>query len=169
MVFRPPHAEAIEALARWVSWARRCRIPAFVALRRKILRHREAILAAIDEATGLTVLSCVPASGTSSLLTAAAEDARHPCLLVDASRCRDSLDLGMAIADAAVRVLAQVGVEGLGDVGVPRLGDGFDAQRLLEDRHLPVNGRVDVTHAGELARLQLCDRAQLPGDGLRAQ
>lgn len=48
VVFRLPHEEAIEALARWVSWARRCRIPAFVALQRKILRHREAILAAIE-------------------------------------------------------------------------------------------------------------------------
>ena len=29
----------------WLSWARRCRIPSFVALGRKIKRHYEAIIA----------------------------------------------------------------------------------------------------------------------------
>ena len=37
-----------EALDRWVSWARRCRIPAFVKLQRRIVKHRPAILAAIE-------------------------------------------------------------------------------------------------------------------------
>jgi transposase len=37
-----------EALDRWVSWARRCRIPAFVALQRRIVKHRPAIDAALD-------------------------------------------------------------------------------------------------------------------------
>jgi transposase len=41
-------ADAVEALDRWVSWARRCRIPAFVALQRRILKHRPAILATIE-------------------------------------------------------------------------------------------------------------------------
>jgi transposase len=36
------------ALDRWTSWARRCRIPAFVALQRRITRHRPAIHAALD-------------------------------------------------------------------------------------------------------------------------
>ncbi|MGH9047092.1 MAG: ISL3 family transposase [Acidimicrobiales bacterium] len=37
-----------EALDRWTSWARRCRIPAFVELQRKIVRHRKAIDATLD-------------------------------------------------------------------------------------------------------------------------
>jgi transposase len=34
---------ALTALDRWLSWARRCRIPAFVKLAGKVNRHREAI------------------------------------------------------------------------------------------------------------------------------
>jgi transposase len=37
-----------EALDRWISWARRCRIPAFVALQKRIVRHRATIDAALD-------------------------------------------------------------------------------------------------------------------------
>ena len=37
-----------DALGRWISWARRCRIPAFVALQRRIVKHRAAIDAALD-------------------------------------------------------------------------------------------------------------------------
>ena len=37
-----------EALDRWISWARRCRIPAFVNLQRRIVKHRAAINAALD-------------------------------------------------------------------------------------------------------------------------
>ena len=33
---------------RWISWARRCRIPVFVELAGRIVRHREAINAAPD-------------------------------------------------------------------------------------------------------------------------
>lgn len=37
-----------EALDRWISWARRCRIPAFVALQKRIVKHLDAIHAALD-------------------------------------------------------------------------------------------------------------------------
>lgn len=37
-----------EALDAWISWARRCRIPAFVDLGRKIVKHRASIDAALD-------------------------------------------------------------------------------------------------------------------------
>lgn len=40
-------AEAIEALDRWISWARRCRLAPFVKLARSITRDRHAIIAAI--------------------------------------------------------------------------------------------------------------------------
>ncbi|GAC1487485.1 MAG: ISL3 family transposase [Pseudarthrobacter sp.] len=47
-VFKLPHGEAAEALDKWVAWARRCRIPAFVKLQKSIVRHRASILAAIE-------------------------------------------------------------------------------------------------------------------------
>ena len=37
-----------EALDRWICWARRCRIPAFVKLHRRIVKHRAAIDDALD-------------------------------------------------------------------------------------------------------------------------
>jgi transposase len=37
-----------EALQRWLCWSARCRIPAFVALGKKIRRHRAAIEAALE-------------------------------------------------------------------------------------------------------------------------
>lgn len=37
-----------EALDRWISWARRCRIPAFVKLQRRIVKHRASIDAALE-------------------------------------------------------------------------------------------------------------------------
>ena len=48
VIFKLPLPEAVEALDRWVAWARRCRIPAFVKLQRTIVKHRTAILAAIE-------------------------------------------------------------------------------------------------------------------------
>jgi transposase len=47
-VFAVKGAAGKEALDRWLSWARRCRIPAFVALARKIAHYRPAIDAALD-------------------------------------------------------------------------------------------------------------------------
>jgi len=48
LIFTMPHEAAVEALDRWISWARRCRIPAFVKLQRSIVKHRARILAAIE-------------------------------------------------------------------------------------------------------------------------
>ncbi|XVV12176.1 ISL3 family transposase [Actinoplanes sp. CA-131856] len=39
--------EAVEALDRWISWARRCRLAQFVKLARSITRDRDAIIATI--------------------------------------------------------------------------------------------------------------------------
>lgn len=49
-------AAALEALDRWIEWARRCRIDAFVELQRRIMRHRDTIRAAIEHrlSNGLT-------------------------------------------------------------------------------------------------------------------
>ena len=47
-VFKLPLDEATEALDKWVNWARRCRIPAFVKLQKSIVKHRASILASIE-------------------------------------------------------------------------------------------------------------------------
>ena len=48
LVFQLPAEEAPDALQVWIGWARRCRIPAFVELQRRILKHKASILAAIE-------------------------------------------------------------------------------------------------------------------------
>ena len=48
VIFKLPLDEATEALDKWVGWARRCRIPAFVKLQKSIVKHRTAILASIE-------------------------------------------------------------------------------------------------------------------------
>jgi transposase len=48
LVFQLPHDEAADALDRWIRWARRCQIPAFVELQKRIVKHRTTILAAIE-------------------------------------------------------------------------------------------------------------------------
>ncbi len=47
-IFAMPHQDAVQALDRWISWARRCRIPSFVKLQKSIVKHRGRILAAIE-------------------------------------------------------------------------------------------------------------------------
>ena len=48
VVFQLPYEEAVEALGVWIGWARRCRIPTFVELQRRIVKHRASILAAVE-------------------------------------------------------------------------------------------------------------------------
>ena len=39
-----PYDAAVEARDRWISWARRCRIPSFVKLAESIVKHKARIL-----------------------------------------------------------------------------------------------------------------------------
>jgi transposase len=48
LVFQLGHDEAADALEAWIGWARRCRIPAFVELQKRIVKHKASILAAIE-------------------------------------------------------------------------------------------------------------------------
>ena len=48
VIFAMPHSAAVEALDRWISWARRCQIPSFVKLQKSIVKHKDRILAAIE-------------------------------------------------------------------------------------------------------------------------
>jgi len=47
-VFQAKGQAGKEALDRWLAWAQRCRISAFVELGRKIRRHRAAINASLE-------------------------------------------------------------------------------------------------------------------------
>lgn len=69
-----------EALDRWISWARRCRIPAFVALQRKIVKHRAPIDAALDH--GLSNGLIESTNTKIRLLTRIAFGFRHPEALI---------------------------------------------------------------------------------------
>lgn len=48
VIFRLPLQEATQALDNWIEWARTAGIRLFVTLARRIARHRESILAAIE-------------------------------------------------------------------------------------------------------------------------
>jgi len=48
VIARRDPAQAIQALDRWIGWARRCRLPLFVKLAQRITRHRPAIVACIQ-------------------------------------------------------------------------------------------------------------------------
>jgi transposase len=70
-VFATKGEEGKEALDRWLSWARRCQIPSFIELARKIAKHRESIDAALDhnmsnalvESTNTKILSLATSMG----------------------------------------------------------------------------------------------------------
>ena len=47
LIFQLRGTQAIQALDDWCSWARRCRIPAFVDLYHRIVRHRVSIVATL--------------------------------------------------------------------------------------------------------------------------
>jgi transposase len=69
-----------EALDRWCSWARRCRIPVFVELGRKIARHRGAIDAALER--GLSNALIESANTKIRLITRMAFGFRDPQALI---------------------------------------------------------------------------------------
>jgi transposase len=48
LVFQLRGKTAIRALDDWCSWAKRCRIPSFVDLYRRVLRHRDSIVATLS-------------------------------------------------------------------------------------------------------------------------
>jgi hypothetical protein len=64
------------------------------------------LLATVAERPGLLVVTSDPWSGTSPMLRSVLEELEHPAILVDARRCRDAIDLAMAIADRAISAYA---------------------------------------------------------------
>jgi transposase len=49
LVFKVKGPRAVALLDAWLAWARRCRIPAFAELAKKIARHRAGIVAALTQ------------------------------------------------------------------------------------------------------------------------
>ena len=47
LVFKHTYDDAVRELDDWMKWAQRCRIQEFVELRKKVKRHKTAILASI--------------------------------------------------------------------------------------------------------------------------
>jgi transposase len=47
LVFKVKGPRAVALLEAWLTWARRCRIPAFVALARSVTTHRQLIVASL--------------------------------------------------------------------------------------------------------------------------
>jgi transposase len=70
-----------EALDRWCSWARRCRIPVFVELGRKMARHRGAIDAALE--LGLSNALIESTNTKIRLITRMAFGFKDPQALID--------------------------------------------------------------------------------------
>lgn len=48
LIFQMPPDQATAELDRWLAWASRCRIPAFIELARKVRRYRDRILISIE-------------------------------------------------------------------------------------------------------------------------
>jgi transposase len=69
-----------EALERWLSWARRCRIPAFVKLASRITTHREKIHATLDHRLSNALIESV--NTKIRLLTRLAFGFRSPTALI---------------------------------------------------------------------------------------
>ncbi len=60
-IFGLPYDDAVEALDRWLGWARRCRIPAFTKLARSVKKFRDVILNAIAHRLSNSLIESVNA------------------------------------------------------------------------------------------------------------
>lgn len=80
LIFQMKHDDAVVELARWIGWARRCRIPEFVQLQRSIVTHQDSILAAIEH--GLSNGRIESANTKIRLITRVAFGFRSPDALI---------------------------------------------------------------------------------------
>jgi transposase len=79
-VFAVKGQEGKEALDRWITWARRSRLPAFIELQRRIVKHRAAINATLD--SGLSNALIESTNTKIRLLTRIAFGFRSPDALI---------------------------------------------------------------------------------------
>lgn len=61
-----PYEAAAEALDRWIGWARHCRIPSFVRLQKRIVKHKTKILTAIEHNTSTGLIASTNTESASS-------------------------------------------------------------------------------------------------------
>jgi transposase len=80
LVFQLEGDQAHEALDHWIGWARRSRIPAFIALQRKIAKHRAAIDATLEH--GLSNALTESMNAKIRVLTRIAYGFRNPNALI---------------------------------------------------------------------------------------
>jgi transposase len=80
LVFKLRGQAAKDALDRWISWARRSRIPAFIRLQRRLVAHRAAIDATVDN--GLSNALIESTNTKIRLLTRIAYGFRNPTALI---------------------------------------------------------------------------------------
>lgn len=80
LVFQMGLEEASIALEHWISWARRCRIPSFVKLQKRIVKHQARILASIEH--GLTNGRIESMNTKIRLITRTAFGFRNPQALI---------------------------------------------------------------------------------------
>lgn len=88
------------------------------------------------ERPGLVVVAAEPWSGASDLLVAATEALEGTYVRCDARPCSDSLDLAMAIADAAVTSLAPDASEWWMDLAPPASAAGLSLSRVAKSAGL---------------------------------
>lgn len=98
------------------------------------------LLDALAQRPGLLLLSADPWSGTSPMLRSALEDLDLPRVLVDARRCRDALDLAMAIADLAISTFAPEADAWWGNMRPPSDVAGLRLSRLLDAEGIDPQG-----------------------------
>jgi len=65
-VFALKGEEGKRLLDHWLSWARRCRIPAFVHLAKRITKHRASIDASLEHRLSNGLVESTNTSGASS-------------------------------------------------------------------------------------------------------
>jgi hypothetical protein len=101
------------------------------------------LLDTIGERPGFLVVTADPWSGTSAMLSSALDHVDQPAILVDARRCRDAMDLAMAIADRAVGEFAPAAAPWWMTTGPPTDAGGLRLARTLSSRGIePDNVRL---------------------------
>lgn len=92
------------------------------------------LLQLLAERPGLLVVAGDPLSGTSALLATASAEVEGTYVNCDSRSCRDSLDLAMAIGDAAVKALAPDAEAWWKGLGPPASTSGLRLLRAASER-----------------------------------
>ena len=97
LIFQMKHDDAVVELARWIGWARRCRIPEFVELQRSIVTHQDSILAAIEHGLSNGRILCTRRCGHLKCLSVVSSVWTFRVLRVRRSRRRWGCPAGFGV------------------------------------------------------------------------